>query len=536
MAIRPIYVETEEEIPEVVERLRQAPDEDAVIVLPAHSRVGQSRFNFQLLRNYASRLGKTVTVVCDDPAVQKMATETGFMVFGALGAQGETLVTAPAEPVKRKRGWLGRGSAESSARIAVAAPAKLLTKSATEIHPGRFLFYVFTILLLLFGLMAMALYIPSASITLVAQAQPFTKTDVELQAEPGKPPIRVRTDVVSKQTSQGFKTTGLNSITAAQAFGSVLYTNACPRPFGNKGAGFILSQNQELINSNGIAFGQTSGDVVVPWLTNGNPGTAQANILAVQPGAAGNVGSHTVSHQPDGSSSIVNNTYDCLTVDNAQATGGGVDKSDEPVMTEGDFEEARNQIESELRQGIAQDLVNAGQPGEKLSETIVYSQIQFSTDHAVGDKVASFSGTMTLQGEGDFYSDTDVHKAYAAYLTSRVPAADQLLTESPINLTYRLLNASAGGHLTFIGTVTAFVAPKLDDNKIRAQVVGRPLTSARFYLQGLPVRSAVITEKPFNLPLMPLLLTRIDIHYVVEPGSTQSPKASPKPSPSPSPT
>lgn len=530
MAIRPIYVETEEEIPEVVERLRQAPDGDAVIVLPSRSRVGQSRFNFQLLRNYASRLGKTVTVVCDDPAVQKMATETGFIVFGALGAQGETLATAPPELVQKKRSWLRRGNTEPAAHIAVAAPAKLLTKSATEIRPGRFLLYVFAALLLVIGLMAMGLYIPSASITLVAQAMPFTKTDVTIPAEPGKPPIHVRTNVVSKQNSQGFKTTGSNSVAAAQAFGTVVYTNACPRPFGNRGAGFIIPHNQELINSNGILFGQQTGDVLVTWLG----GTAQANILAVQPGAASNVGSHTISHQPDGSSSIVNNPYDCLTVDNPQATGGGVDKSDEPVMTVTDLEEARNQIEAGLRQSIAQDLVNAGQSGEKLSETIVYSQIQFTTDHAVGDKVSAFNGTMTLQGEGDFYSDPDVRKAYAAYLTTRVPVADQLLTESPINVTYRLLNASAGGHLTFIGTVTAFVAPKLDDNKIRAQVVGRPLTSAHFYLQSLPVRSADITEKPFNLPLMPLLLNRIDIHYIVQPNSVESPKSSPKPSPSPS--
>jgi len=51
-------------------------------------------------------------------------------------------------------------------------------------------------------------------------------------------------------------------------------------------------------------------------------------------------------------------------------------------------------LHAELRQEIAQDLVNAGQPGEKLSETIVYEQPQFHTDHNPGDSVASFSGTM----------------------------------------------------------------------------------------------------------------------------------------------
>ena len=89
MATNPIYVETEEEIPELVERLRRYNGDDTMLVLPIRSRIGQSRFNFQLLRNYAAGMGKRVTVVCDDPAVQKMASESGFTVFGAVGVQGE---------------------------------------------------------------------------------------------------------------------------------------------------------------------------------------------------------------------------------------------------------------------------------------------------------------------------------------------------------------------------------------------------------------------------------------------------------------
>ena len=93
MAADPIYVETEEEIPEVVERMRRTTSQDTMLVLPARSRVGQSRFNFQLLRNYSARLGKRVTVGCDDPAVQKMASESGFAVkeFGCLAVRASNV-------------------------------------------------------------------------------------------------------------------------------------------------------------------------------------------------------------------------------------------------------------------------------------------------------------------------------------------------------------------------------------------------------------------------------------------------------------
>src|SRR5438034_51328 len=88
MAMNQIYVETEEEIPELVERLRRYHGEDTMLVLPMRSRIGQSRFNFQLLRNYSARLGKRVTVVCDDPAVQAEGR-------GDPGAAGEAADQGP---------------------------------------------------------------------------------------------------------------------------------------------------------------------------------------------------------------------------------------------------------------------------------------------------------------------------------------------------------------------------------------------------------------------------------------------------------
>ena len=67
MATNPIYVESEEEIPELVERLRRYHGEDTMLVLPMRSRIGQSRFNFQLLRNYSARLGKRVYRAVHEP-------------------------------------------------------------------------------------------------------------------------------------------------------------------------------------------------------------------------------------------------------------------------------------------------------------------------------------------------------------------------------------------------------------------------------------------------------------------------------------
>src|SRR5438309_1027283 len=533
MATNPIYVETEEEIPELVERLRRYHGEDTMLVLPMRSRIGQSRFNFQLLRNYSARLGKRVTVVCDDPAVQKMASESGFAVFGAVGPGGEG-IPSEAEMAPPIQKWWQRKRAAPTTHVGVGAPTRLLTKTATELKPGRFLLYVTAISLILVGVFAGAVFVPSASVTLIAQAAPFTEKDVEIQAQPGKPPIKVRPVVIAKSNSQGFKVTGSIDVPLAPSTGQVVYTNNLQDPSGRSGSqGLVFKYGQRLMNSNGLEFAQTSPNTVVPW----NGGQKTVNVIAVKPGTAGNEGDHSINQiekccDPfDGSK---------VHVTNPQATGGGTDPSSTPTMTVSDFDAARAQLEQELHQAIAQELQAGGQAGEKLSETIIFGPPQFTTDHQPNDKVPSFTGTMTVGGEGDFYTDADVVQAYKANLSVKVPNDKQLLTESPIVVTYRLLSSAKGGYLVFVGTTSAYVAPKLDEAKIRAAIVGRPVTQARFYLGQLPgLQSVAIKEEPLALPLMPLLDKRITFHYRVESSApsaaaaAQGAPASPSPKPSP---
>jgi len=532
MATNPIYVETEEEIPELVERLRRYHGEDTMLVLPMRSRIGQSRFNFQLLRNYSARLGKRVTVVCDDPAVQKMASESGFPVFGAVGPEGEGIASEPESPAPVRKWWQGRRAAPTT-HIGIAAPTRLLTKTATEVKPGRFLLYVTAITLILVGLFAAFVFVPSASITLVAQAAPFSQKDIEIQAQPGKAPIRVRPVSISNSNSQGFKVTGSIDVPLAPATGQVVYTNDLKSSTFTNSPGLIFKYGQRLMNTNGLEFAQTSGDTLVPW----NGGQATVNVIAVKPGSTGNVGDHTITQIEDCCGPFDPSKVHAT---NPLATGGGTDPSSTPQMTEADFDAARAQLEQEIHQTIAQQLQAGGQAGEKLAETIIFGPPQFTTDHQPNDKVPSFTGTMTVTGEGDFYVDADVIQAYKNNLAVKVPNDQQLLTESPIQVQYRLLSSAKGGYLVFVGTASAYVAPKLDEAKIRAAIVGRPVAQARFYLEKLPIKSVAIKEQPLALPLMPLLDRRITMHYVVESNAPSAaaaaqgqPTASPSPKPSP---
>lgn len=106
MAANPIFIETEEEIPAVIERIKRTEASEVPLVLPARSRFAQSRFNFQLLRDYATRMGKHVAIISPDPAVQRMAEESGFTAYRGVDhyapvpeSVGETPPTAKVVPL-----------------------------------------------------------------------------------------------------------------------------------------------------------------------------------------------------------------------------------------------------------------------------------------------------------------------------------------------------------------------------------------------------------------------------------------------------
>src|SRR5260370_8152585 len=87
----------------------------------------------------------------------------------------------------------------------------------------------------------------------------------------------------------------------------------------------MFPNGQRLMNTNGLEFAQTSGNVVAPWRTSAGPGTVQANVIAVKPGSTGNVGDHTITQIEDSQYDPSN-----LTGSTPQSTAGRTDPPPPP--------------------------------------------------------------------------------------------------------------------------------------------------------------------------------------------------------------
>ncbi|MBJ7601081.1 hypothetical protein [Candidatus Nephthysia bennettiae] len=608
----PIFVESEEEIPAVIERLTRADADEVPLVLPARSRFGQSRFNFQLLRDYSIRLGKRVAIISPDPAVQRMAEENGFAAFRAVdqyqpGSQGTagpapaprvvavpppSSPAAPSEPSPRRvgiriappdeparpgpaqppegppaaapgdgvppaprirpqpppgagatavgvppvppiptasSGVAGPQAGQSSLpaasvrprqeapvrimpsrspaaeaarrppRIKVAAPRPLPSRLAAQ-GPSRLVLYAGAILVLMVGMVAMAVYVPSAKVTLVTEASPFS-ADLQVSAEPSKAPIHVRTVAVAREATLTQKATGVKVIPGAVASGTVTYANNCP-------TGFIIPDGQVLVGAGGGLFAQKGPVTIAPKGLLGPPATVAAPIVAKAPGAAGNVPGGPAALQPAGDAGS------CL-VAATSATAGGTDEQKKIVVSTADYDSARSSLETQVRGQSKDELTKQLQNGEKLADPPVTLDSAFRATKKVDEEAADFQATLSVKIEGAYYVSEDVNRAFGDAIQKQLPAGQQL-TGNRAKVDYGVSSTSAGGHLTFRGKASGYQAPRLDLPKLKSQLPGQSTSKVRTDLARLPgVRSVQIDQSPFKLPILPLVGSRIDLQYVV---------------------
>ena len=512
MAISPIYLDVEEEIPELIERIKQTTSEEVQVVVPAHSKLGQSRFNFQLLHDYARRLDKKIAIISPDVAVQQMAMESGFSAFAETATQGgfgygyghEPAAAERAFPVAPAAG--AKSATKRPSRLVIPRPRRPAALQGTG--PARFMLYAGAAMLLVSGVVASAVFVPSAQVTLVAKATEFSHS-TSFDAAPGAAPVRIRTITSNKTATHSFTATGTKVTPAVFASGQVVFTDRCPD------VAFTVPQGQRVMDSSGHHFAVTDGGVAVRGNSN-----ASANIIAAGAGVSGNVGANTINTIEGRSAGWTA----CMSVTNPSATANGADEKHETQVSQGDLDSAKAQLQSDLQATVTDDLNKQAQPGEKLGDSVDF-QIQFTADKKVDDVVPNFNGNGTMTGSGALYQVEDVKKAILGDLKKNVPTGTALTDNAPA-IDYRVTTSTPDGHMSFFGTAKGFVAPSLDFSKIKSRLSGQSTAAARIYLGTLPIESAQVSQKPVSLPLMPILGSRIKIVYEVQ--TTKPPAVTPK--------
>ena len=543
-----LYVEADEEITDLVDRLRDLSLEDEVtFVIPERARALQSAMSFRLLKRYADSYGKRVNLVSGDPRLQAMSLEAGFTAYPNLAAYdrggevhrpelaGEPTSTG-ATPIAPAASAVAPAAPPSSQPIApqrgvatmdrpretsvMSAPPKQQAPASRKAAPagpplGSYRPYligaaVLVVVVLLVGI----LYLPTATATVFVQGTPI-KADVTLLGAPGTAagsPDHFATQAIHAEESQNLPgtPTGQKQIDAAKATGQVTFKASC--------SGFICSvpirSGTDVSTGSGKHYLTTKSVTVQSTLV--SQGSVDAPVAAVQAGLAGNTEVDTIRYINN------NNPDDLLSVDNGQAITGGADARTATVIQQSDIDSIKDVYAKDALPRVT-DQLNGKAQGKKLVLVGNGVQATAKADHAVGEEVGGFTVAIKVSGDAVDYDEKVVQQLLKGFLQRKVPQGSQLTTDGT-SLKYDPADATADGHITLNGHLSGFYTPIFLEPAIRAHLKGMSPSKGRAFLQTLRnVVDARVTQSPFGLPWLPLFSSRITLKIQEVSSSSASP-------------
>src|SRR5580692_2797712 len=118
-----VIAKADDEIADLIGRVRASADLDVGLVVPASSRALQTPLNVRLLAQFSNQSGRRTSIVTEDSRVQQLARASGLQVYGSVPAfeRGIELSGPRLGGAALGGSALGRGTVASAAGMGTAA-------------------------------------------------------------------------------------------------------------------------------------------------------------------------------------------------------------------------------------------------------------------------------------------------------------------------------------------------------------------------------------------------------------------------------
>ncbi len=470
-----VEVDPEQDLTELVYRLRELPGDGALSIPPGAQRF-QTDESLQVVKRQAVSTGRRIAVITTDADIQARARAAGLEAFVDRAAYEASEAPPPAPPVKRSA--RARPGFRPDRRLAAAAGG-----------------------LVVIALGAAAIAIPTATVTLSVAGTPV-QADAPLVGFPGNYDatflgFNTHTLAADASQSQSAPATGRRPVPAVAATGEVVLTaTSCGSPI-------LVPAGTIVQTADGKQYATGASVTLCAPSASGN-----TQVAAVVAGNAGNVPAYSLISVP---------SLPSITVTNPDLLSGGADPRTATFVQQADVDALRQQLISTADAAVRSQL--AQQVG--LSHMIVSSYPQFSAQISppVGAEADTVSVTLTETLKAVAYSDPDVHARLREAIKVRVPPGFAL-TRDPIKTWYEVTAATEDGHVALSGHGLAYAMPVFDAAAITRAITGHTLGSARDRLGRLPdVVHIDISQRPFPLPWLPMRASHVFIDVFETPTS-----------------
>ncbi|MBI4185854.1 hypothetical protein HY524_02315 [Candidatus Berkelbacteria bacterium] len=516
-----LYLEPDEEITSVIDKLKGLPGQSVALVLPKRAQVATSAVNLKLLAREAKKLHKSIALVTKDALATSLAGQVGISVYAAIGDQ--VPVRVPSGPTPRSEDVIELGSNHTPAQSAIAAGeadvpvhrydartesqetedqavgvdeepsasverspgrAAPTNRSSNRVRRGAGLGLLGG-LLTAFGLWFFLIY-PRAVVTLSVQSEPINQTVPVIVdnniTEPASdeariPGQKVQVETVVKQTvpatgekEVGQKATG--TVTINNRLGEMV---TVPKGSTLEREGIkVLTTDAADVSAATVSL-DSAGNVVV------KPGTKQVGVEAITVGSNANLspGDFVIT-------SLTGAKRDRVTASNSTALGGG-DSHMVKVVTQSDIDGAKSRIGSSSTDQLTKELQ------DKVKDlTIIPSAIQVEVTATKSSKQAneeadSVEIEATIRARTIGFVAHQYQQSVVDAVTRTLPTDKELVVRDQDSVETAVKSTTYDqGILELASTLRSEMTAKLDLAALRTIIRGQTSLGAEAALKQQP--------------------------------------------------
>jgi hypothetical protein len=494
MADDTLYIDADEEITSVIDKLKESEARTVLLVIPKGANLLQSVVNLKLLRKKADELGKNIAFVTSDQVGRNLSAQVGIPVYEDTEGRRPVAQTGePARPPTEETIEVDMSAASrdqspvnvhyyrpESGKVDQRAVPPILVRSTGArrkvlLGLGLFVLAASTILYLY----------PKTTVVIGVQSVPFDETidltiDRTVQEVARNSSILPGTEIAVEQektttaTATGRRTVGetaKGAVTIYNCYQSVPLTLASGRTLTSGGKEFV-----------------TTAEVTVPAATIvgscTTAGTANVNIEAKAVGADSNLA--------DNSTFCVSG-YDCsgatyVNARNNTALQGGSSR-EVRILTQQDIDAAAEQGSAGLLAEASEAVkTEAESRNLRILDAAVDRQVlETRSDRAAGTETNDSQVTTKVRVRTLAFSEQHYRELIVNLLSLRIETGKKLILSERDEISTGVVEANwEQGFVKIRGQVQTRVADDIPDGEIKSLVRNRSLGAAEAALYQLP--------------------------------------------------
>lgn len=549
-----LYLESDSEITQVIEKIKNLPGDSVLLVLPKNAQLAQSIVNFRLIKKETEKVNKKIALVTADRNAQNIASQVDIEVYKSI--DDERPISTNKKDLPQMDDSLALSGHKSIAQELQAAGVNVkrydeseetdlsdkpdedkqiekveLTDTDIEMEEDdnkkspdkkprmRIPWLPLSLVaLVLVGVIWWLVYIfPSASVFLSLESDPVTKVLAitvdnnidKTDKEAGKIAGQKIEAQVTHQVS--VEATGEKEV-GTKAKGTIQIRNRLGTPITIEAGSRFSSGGMVFVSTKAVSVpaGQASlnesGSVVV------TPGTANTTVEAAEPGNDYNI--------PPSEFAIISlpeSQQDKVTgLSEANMTGG--ESHTVTVISKEDLTKAEDQIKSEVEDDLNSKIQEQAEGMTILAGTVEIIIENPTTSSKVGDEAENFTMEAVAKGRTIGFLAGDYQETIFALAQKELPEGKELVAAQSDSIETTIEERKfSEGILALKATLRSEMVNRIDKEAISNQIAGLRVTEAENLLKSQDDFTSVRIElRPSYKAHLPKSPKKIEVFLVRE--------------------